>query len=117
MAVFEVDGQEYEILEPRGRKGRKATNWLISSMGQITGDESEVGIDRLTGLIDDADFLDIHLAAFVGKDAAKKIDEDATTGEMLTGILQIVEEVFESFAVPEVEAAVKNSNDTQETEE
>ena len=117
MAVFVVEGEEYEILEPRGRKGRKATSWLLSNIGDLTGAESdEAGINRLISLVDNEEFLEHHLIVFVGKDAAKKIDERATTAEMLAGILDIINEVFEGFSAPEVEAAVKNSGDTQAEE-
>ena len=115
MAVFKIKDLEFEIREARGRNGRKAVNWLITEVGGLArGDADEANIEALFVLLDDDAFFDHHLQAFVGKDAAKYIDENATSGEMINGILQIIEMVFEGFETPEVDAALKNSEGAQE---
>jgi hypothetical protein len=115
MAVFKVKDREYEILEARGRNGRRAVNWLITRVGDLVqGGDEETDISALFSVLDDDVFFDSHLQAFVGKDAAAYIDEHATVGEMINGVLQIVEIVFEGFEAPEMDAALKNSEGAQE---
>lgn len=113
MAVFKVKDQEFEILEARGRNGRRAVNWLITKVGSISsGDSADVG--QLFTLLDDDEFLSNHLKAFVGEDAAKFIDQNSTADEMLNGVVKVIEDVFAGFQTPEVDAALKNSADAQE---
>lgn len=114
MAVFKVQDEEFEVQEPRGRNGRRATNWLITQVGDIS---SEDETRQLFNLLDDKEFLEKHLEAFVGKDAAMHIDKNASVAEMVNGVMVIIAQVFEGFETTEVEAAVKNSGGTQEEEE
>lgn len=114
MAVFKVQDQEFEILEARGRNGRRAVNWLIAKIGGMGGESGETDIVQLFNVLDDDIFLDKHLAAFVGKEAAKHIDENATASEMINGVLAIVQEVFSGFETPEMDAALKNLAEAQE---
>jgi hypothetical protein len=118
MAVFKVDGKEYEIRQPRGRNGRRATNWLITKVSEVRDESGGEGAEvaKLTGLIDDDQFLNNHLKAFVGSDVAKEVDENATVGEMLGMLTAIIQEVFAGFEVPEVDAALKNLEGAQEAE-
>jgi hypothetical protein len=115
MAVFKVKDREFEILEARGRNGRKAVNWLITRIGSLGGGGAESSdITALFAVLDDEVFYEHHLAAFVGKEGAGFIDENATTGEMITGVLAVIEQVFQGFESPEVGAALKNLESTQE---
>lgn len=113
MAVFKVKDQEFPILEARGRNGRRAVNWLIAQVGSLSGTEG-ADVAQLFSLLDQDEFLDKHLKAFVGEEAAKFIDENATSDEMLNGIVRVIEQVFSGFQAPEVDAALKNSADAQE---
>lgn len=115
MAVFKVQDHEHEIKEARGRNGRRAVNWLITKVGGLVQEDAESSdISALFAVLDEDVFFDVHLKSFVGEKAAKDIDENATVGEMINGVLAIVEMVFEGFETPEVDAALKNSEDTQE---
>lgn len=109
MATVKVADREVQIRTPRGRAGRKATNFLISS--------AQAGnVDQLTELMDNETFLTDHLPAFLGEDA-KFVDENATTAELLNVILAVLNEVFSAFGQPEVSAALKNSQGPQAAEE
>lgn len=118
MSVFKVKDKEYKIQQPRGRKGRRATNWLIAKVSEMRETDGSEGAEvaKLTALVDDDQFLDHHLKAFVGDEVAKEVDENATVGEMLSMLTAIIQEVFEGFEVPEVDAALKNSEGAQGAE-
>lgn len=109
---MEINGREIGLVPPRGRKGRASTNYLIKYVSG--GDESSV--EELLGLTEDKLFLDNHLPQFFEKEDAEWVDENATTGELLALIMQLVEEVFAAFNTPEVDAATKNSPEAQEGE-
>ncbi len=70
-------------------------------------------METITALTVDETFLTLHLPAFVGKEEAKWIDENATSGEMLQVVLNIVNEVFQGFKAPDVEAALGNLPEAQ----
>jgi len=106
MATFKVEEREFEIKPPRGRNGRRATNYLITKASFKEGEETNV--TDLLAMLDEKEFLEIHLPAFLSKEDAKYVDEHATTGELLNMIMAILGEVFEGFSTPEMDAALKN---------
>ncbi len=111
---MDINGREVELVTPRGRKGRAATNYLVK---HVSAQDEEKSVDGLLVLTEEKEFLDVHLPQFFEKEDAKWVDENATTGELLSLIMAVVEEVFEGFNQPDVEAATKNSPEAQEGEE
>lgn len=110
---MKIADREFELKQPRGRNGRRATNYLIT---HVSG-EGEQSVADLLELTEDDTFLDNHLPQFLSKEDAKFVDENATTGELLALVLEVVTGVFEAFQVPEMDAALKNSPGTSGEQE
>lgn len=108
--MAKVNDREIDLVSPRGRNGRRATNYLIAFIG--SGQE-EADVAKLLSLTVEDDFLDSHLPQFMSKEDAKFVDENATTGELLQLVMDITTKVFEGFQEPEVDAALKNSPEAQ----
>lgn len=111
MATFKIGGEEYEVKVPKGKKGRKATNYLLAKFGN----EEESGFD-LTGIInllDESQFEDVHLPALLGLDK-KFLEEEGTTAELIAAITTVISELFKGFETEEMQAALGNSEEAQE---
>ena len=108
-----VKGKKLKLVEPRGRNGRRATNFLLKF---ASGGDDETGVEEFVSLTENDEFLDVHLRSFLAEKDAEFADENATTGELLNLIMAVVENVFESFGTPEMDAALKNSPAAQEGE-
>lgn len=105
--MIKVADRELELKQPRGRNGRRATNYLVTFVSG--GGDDEQSIQKILELTVEDEFLDNHLPHFLSKEDAKFVDENATTGELLSLVLEIVTNVFEAFQTPEMEASLKNS--------
>jgi len=103
MATFKIGDREIEIRAPRGRQGRKATNFLIMELGR----GSDVDVTSIIKLLDSEEFDQKYLPVLLNVEP-KFLDEEGTSGEILNGLMKVVEEVFKGFAEPEVEAALGN---------
>lgn len=108
--MAKIKDRDIELVSPRGRKGRIATNFLISFVSQGQG---EASIEQLLELTVDDDFLGTHLPQFMSTEDAKFVDENATTGELLQLVTDITTDVFAGFQAPEVDAALKNLKEAQ----
>ncbi len=112
--MAKVKDREIALISPRGRNGRRATNYLITFIG---GGQDEADIEKLLSLTVEDKFLDHHLPQFMSEKDAKFVDENATTGELLQLVMDITTKVFEGFQEPEVDAALKNLPGAQEEDQ
>lgn len=101
---IKVHERVFEVSLPRGRAGRKATNFVLKKVSS-----GEQNISSVLDLTTDETFLDSHLASFVGgEENAKYIDENGSDGDLFALIMRVVEDVSKAFQTEEVEAALKN---------
>lgn len=113
MPSFKIGGEEYEVVAPKGKKGRKATGYVLERFG-VASSGTELDSAALFALIGDDEFEDHYMAPFLGieKDI---LDEEGTTIEILNGIMAVFGVLMEGMETEEVDAALKNS--TAESEE
>ena len=107
-----VKDHELDLVQPRGRNGRRSTNFLVAFASKGEGGS----IEELLELTVNEEFLEVHLKSFLSEDDAKFVDDNATTGELLNLIMAVISEVFEGFSAPEVKTALKNSPEAQKEE-
>lgn len=108
--TFKLGDNEYPLVLPRGRKGRKATNFLLSKFGDAGAD-----VGGIIDIMDSDEFEEKHLPVILGIDK-KILEEEGTSGEILQVIMMVVSELFSALEEPDVEEAVKNSSAAQEKE-
>jgi len=99
---FTIDGTDYEVKLPRGRQGRKATNYLIK---KFSGEN--VDMEAIIDVLDDSEFESKYLPAILGVEPSV-VEEGGTTAEILNALMAVVVELFAAFETPEVEEATKN---------
>lgn len=97
-----IGDRELEIKAPKGRKGRKATNYLLKMLGS-----GEANVSDIVSLLEDPTFESEHLPVLLGT-STDFLEEEGTTTEIINAITAVITEMFEGFATPEVDAAVKN---------
>jgi len=107
--TFKISGEEHPVTVPKGKKGRRATNYLLSKLGGASGE----GLDGIVGLLDDPEFENIHMPIILGL-SEKYLEEEGTTIELVNALTTIIGQMFEGFKEPEVEAALGNSEVAQE---
>jgi hypothetical protein len=103
--TFKIGEEEFPIVAPRGRKGRKATNYLMAKLGSGTD------ADDIFELLSDEHF-ELHLPVLLGVDE-KFLEENGTSFEIMSAVFSVINEMNQAFDMPEVDAALKNSEDTQ----
>jgi hypothetical protein len=101
--TFTFGGKEYPVVAPKGRKGRKATAWLMNQFGSGEEADSSAFLDVFEG-----DELDEHLPTLLGL-PDNVIEEEGDLGEMFTAVMAVVSVVTSKMSAPEVDAAAKNS--------
>ena len=87
---------------PKGKKGRKATNYLLAYFGGGT----EVPVSAITAMMDEPSF-EQHLPVLLNLDP-QILDEGGTTVEIIQALMGVIEEMFRAFGTEEVETALKN---------
>lgn len=109
MDTFTISGEEHEIVLPKGKKGRKATNFLLKNLG---GTES-VGIDSIINLLESDEFEQHHMPAILGL-KKEYLDEEGTTMELIQALMKVIDSMLKGLDEPEVQTALKNSQTAQE---
>lgn len=107
--TFTINGVEHGIHKPRGMHGVRAVNYVMRKLQVSKQGEDMMG--AVGEMFDDDEFWGKHLANLLGvkKDELEGIDYS----ELLSAVLTSVAEIMDGFKVPEVDAALKNSEDTK----
>lgn len=111
MDMFTIGDHEYPIVAPKGRKGRKATSYVL---GQF-GDKGEVSNLELFSLFGSDEF-EANLPTLLGV-PDKVLDEEGDSGEILNALMKCIEKIYESLGRDDVETALKNSEGTSKEED
>ena len=111
MDTFTIGKEEYPIVAPKGRKGRRATAFILGQFGQ-EGVVTNESIFKLFG----SDEFEDHLPDLLGV-SADVLDKSGDTGEIMTALFACIEQIYASLSKEDVETAVKNSKGTPEKEE
>ena len=115
MPSFKIGDKKYEAIAPKGKKGRKATGFVLERFG-ISSGGSDLNATDIFALIGDDEFEDHYMAPFLGIDK-NILAEDGTTIEILNGIMEVFTVLMEGMETDEVDAALKNSTAEQEKAE
>jgi len=104
---FRIGDKEYPVVMPRGRKGRRATNFLLARLGA-----SNVDLGVIANLLNDEEFEAQHLPVLLGI-GPDVLETEGTTVEVLDALMKVINEMFKGFGTPEMDAALKNSTESK----
>jgi hypothetical protein len=110
MNSFTIDEKEYPIVAPKGRKGRRATAFILGKFGE-EGNVTDRDIFALFG----SDEFEDHLPDLLGV-PSEILDESGDTGEIMNALFACIEQIYESLSKENIATALKNSEGTPEEE-
>lgn len=108
MNTFTIAGTEYPIVAPKGRRGRRATAFILGQFGE-EGNVTNKDIFTLFG----SDEFEDHLPDLLGVPSGV-LDESGDTGEIMTALFACIEQIYESLSREDTATALKNSTGTPE---
>lgn len=112
--TFKIGGKEFGVKSPAGKKGRRATAYVLKRIRSV-GDE-EATAERFMDLLTEPEFEDHHLSAFIGvQDSFLETHGDLM--EILNAVARTFAALMAGMESPEQEAAQKNLPSTQEAQE
>lgn len=103
---FKLGDKEYPVVMPKGKRGRRATNFVLARLGA-----SNVDVNVIVNLLNDEEFEAQHLPVLLGVDQTV-LETEGTTMEIIEALLKIMALMFQTMSTPEVETALKNSDVT-----